>query len=117
MASLAPSKRVFEGLNQVVHERLMLSIGKITHTVSTVFEGSVYDRSDQRSIFAEFEENSEESCPETSDTFDILYDENHKSVVVYPAQPDASEQNNSGEMLHDGQEEDAREEEEGQICQ
>ena len=75
MASRAPSRRVFDILGHVVQEKIPMSVVKISHGLSTLFEGSVYDRSGKRRIIAEFEANGDQSCPETSTTLrNILCD-------------------------------------------
>ena len=98
MASPAPSGRDFERLNHVVHERLPLSTGKISHSLSNVFEGSAYSsRLDQRRVLGEFEANGEKSCPVISDTLEeMAYDRNHKSVEVYLALSGVRSQSSSG---------------------
>ena len=63
----APSERRFERLNQDVHERIPFSTGTISHSVGTVFEGSVDNPGDQRRVLTEFEANGEKSCHENSD--------------------------------------------------
>ena len=96
MTSPAPSERTFEGLDHAVHERLPFSIVKISHSLSTVFEGNVYNKLDQRRVLAEFEANGEKSCHETSDTLDeIVYDKDHECVEVYLALSGLDIENNS----------------------
>ena len=52
--------------------------------MSTVFEGSVHNPSDERRVLAEFEANGEKSCHKNSDTSEEgQYDNGHKSVGVY----------------------------------
>ena len=82
-ASLAPSKRMFERLNDAMHERLPFLTAKMAHSLSTVFEGSRYDLGDQQKV-VEFEPNGEKSCTETSDKLtERLSDDVHESVVAY----------------------------------
>ena len=86
MASSAPSQRIFESLKQSVHERLPFSVVKLSHSISTVFEESVYARSDQRRVLSDFRANGEKSFPETNDSSEkITYDEYPESVYVYVA--------------------------------
>ena len=60
-ASLAPLKRRFERLNDALHERLPFSTAKTAHSLSTVFEGSVYHPWGPRRVLAEFEANGDQS--------------------------------------------------------
>lgn len=62
MASVNPSRRRFHSCTQVVYERFWVSIGKISRGPSTVFEGCVYDRMDNRRILVEFQANGDEPC-------------------------------------------------------
>ena len=68
MAFPSPPERTFERLSCVVHERMQFSTVNISHSLSTVFDGSVYNPRDERRVLGDFEANWEKSCPETSDT-------------------------------------------------
>ena len=91
MTSSAPSQRRFERLNQSVHERLPFSVVKISHSLSTVFEESLYARSDQRRVFADFGANGEKSCPQTNDTSDKIKRDRDFELDVYLALSGAQE--------------------------
>ena len=100
MAFPAPSERRFERLNCALHERIQFSPTKISHSLSTVFEEIVFNRSDQPRGLAEFEANRKKSCSKTSDTAEeIVYDRGHKSVEVYLALSGVSSQNNVVESV------------------
>ena len=86
MASPASSEQRFERLSHVMHERLTFSPVKISHSLSTVFEESVYHRLDQRRVLAEFEGNGGKPCPEISEiSEEMVYDKGHKGDVAYLA--------------------------------
>ena len=74
----APLQRMFEGLNDALHERLPFSTAKTAHSLNTVFEGSRYDLGDQQKVVVESERNGEKSCAGKS-----LYDDVHESVAAY----------------------------------
>ena len=63
-ASPAPLKRSFE---IVFHERLSFPRAKHTDSLSTVFDGSRYDRQDQQRVLVEFKPNGKESSTDCSD--------------------------------------------------
>ena len=95
MASPAPSERRFEELSHAVHERMPFSTVKISHSLTTLFQESVYHQWDQLRVLAEFEANGEE-YPNTSDTSDeIVYDTGHKNVEVHLALSGVRSHNNS----------------------
>ena len=84
MAFPSPPERTFERLSCVVHERMQFSTVNISHSLSTVFDGSVYNPRDERRVLGDFEANWEKSCPETSDTSEyVVCDKSDKSVVSY----------------------------------
>ena len=66
-----------------MHNRLPFSTVRISHGLSTTFEGSVYRPGDQRRLRTEFEASKEKACPEISDPSEaISYDDGDKSVEV-----------------------------------
>ena len=97
MTAPAPSERKFEKLHHAVHTRVPFSTVKISHSLCTVFKGSVYKRLDQRRVEAEFEVNGEKSCPKTGGTAEVIVDgHGHESVDVYLALPGVRSEHNSG---------------------
>ena len=103
MASPEPSERSFAKLNHVVHERLPFSTVKISHSLSTVFEESVFNRLlDQRRVLAEFEANGGKSSRpansatlESSSLEEMFYDKGYESVEVYLSFSGVHSQNDS----------------------
>ena len=83
-ASLAPLKRSFERRIFALHNRLPFSTAKTAHSLSTVFEGSIYDRKDQQRVIVEFEPDGGKSCPIITDKLkERLHDDIHESVATY----------------------------------
>ena len=64
-----------------MRERVSFSTVKISHSLSTVFDESVYNKLDQRWILAEFKAKS---CLETNNASEeMMHDKGHQSVEVY----------------------------------
>ena len=73
--------RRFAGVGRELHEKLPVSIVKISHSTSTVFTRSGFDGMQRQMVLSEFEASQE--CDERETLKDILHDESHESLVVY----------------------------------
>ena len=73
--------RRFAGVSRDLHEKLPVSIVKISHSTSTVFTRSGFDGMQRQMVLSEFEASQE--CDERETLKDILHDESHESLVVY----------------------------------